>query len=165
MLPVQQELFLILLITSSDKPGAYSDYTDISTTVRPDEIHDLTVQVNTDGDYIVHTKVWIDWNQDCDFDNVNEEYDLGTAENVADAATTLSPLSITIPSDALFGMTTMRLSTRWNTDPTPCMTGQDAEVEDYTLEVIDETASLDNNTFEGFNLYPNPSNGSFNLTI
>lgn len=147
---------------SSGKPGAYSDYTDISTTVRPDEIHDLTVQVNTDGDYIVHTKVWIDWNQDCDFDNVNEEYDLGTAENVADAATTLSPLSITIPSDAIEGITTMRVSTKYASDPTSCMTGQDAEVEDYTL-VVDATLFLEDSIFEGFNLYPNPSNGSFNL--
>ena len=147
---------------SSGKPGAYSDYTDISTTVRPDEIHDLTVQVNTDGDYIVHTKVWIDWNQDCDFDDVNEEYDLGTAENVADAATTLSPLSITIPSDAIEGLTTMRVSTKYASDPTSCMTGQDAEVEDYTL-AVDATLFVEDSIFERFNLYPNPSNGSFNL--
>ena len=148
---------------SSGKPGAYSDYTDISTTVKPDEVHDLTVQVNTDGNYTVHTLVWIDWNQDCDFDDDNEEYDLGTATNQPDIATTLSPLSVTIPSDALLGSTTMRVSTKYNSDPTSCMTGQDAEVEDYTIEVIDDTASLDNDTFDGFNLYPNPSNGNFNL--
>ena len=147
----------------SDKPGAYSDYTDISTSVKPDEVHDLTVQVNTDGNYTVHTLVWIDWNQDCDFDDENEEYDLGTANNQPDIATTLSPLSVTIPSDALLGLTRMRVSTKYNSDPTSCMTGQDAEVEDYTIEVIDETASLENDAFEGFNLYPNPSNGNFNL--
>ena len=143
--------------------GAYSDYTGISTAVKADEVHDLTIQVNTDGDYTVNTMVWIDWNQDCDFDDENEEYDLGTALDVEDETTTLSPLSVIIPSDALLGSTTMRVSTKYLTDPTSCMTDEDAEVEDYTIEVIDATASLDNDTFEGFNLYPNPSNGNFNL--
>ena len=148
---------------SSGKSGSYSDYTDISTGVKADEIHDLTVQVNTDGNYTVHTLVWIDWNQDCDFDDANEEYDLGTANNEVDGTTTESPLSITIPSDALLGFTTMRVSTRYNLDPTSCMTGQDAEIEDYTVEVLDATASIKDVSFEGFNLYPNPSNGNFNL--
>ena len=148
---------------SSGKPGPYSDYTDISTGVKADEIHDLTVQVNTDGDYTVHTLVWIDWNQDCDFDDANEEYDLGTAINETNLPTTESPLSITIPSDALLGSTTMRVSTRYSSDPTSCMTDQDAEVEDYTVEVLDATASIKDVSFEGFNLYPNPSNGNFNL--
>ena len=148
---------------SSGKPGPYSDYTDISTGVKADEIHDLTVQVNTDGDYTVHTLVWIDWNQDCDFDDANEEYDLGTAINETNLPTTESPLSIIIPSDALLGSTTMRVSTRYSLDPTSCMTGEDAEVEDYTVEVLDATASIKDVSFEGFNLYPNPSNGNFNL--
>jgi len=148
---------------SSGKPGGYSDYTNINTSVKADEVHELTIQVNTDGNYTVNTLVWIDWNQDCDFDDENEEYDLGTALDVEDETTTLSPLSVTIPSDALLGSTTMRVSTKYLTDPTSCMTGEDAEVEDYTIEVIDATASLDNDIFEGFNLYPNPSNGNFNL--
>ena len=148
---------------SSGKSGGYSDYTDISTSVKADEVHELTIQVNTDGNYTLNTLVWIDWNQDCDFDDENEEYDLGTALDVEDETTTLSPLSVTIPSDALLGSTTMRVSTKYLTDPTSCMTDEDAEVEDYTIEVIDATASLDNDTFEGFNLYPNPSSGNFNL--
>jgi len=36
----------------------------------------------------------------------------------------------------------MRVSTKYASDPTSCMTGEDAEVEDYTIEVIDATASL-----------------------
>ncbi len=148
---------------ASGKPSGYSDYTSISTSVTGDETHDLTIQVNSDGNFTVHTIVWIDWNQDCDFDDDGESYDLGTAINVADGATTSSPISITIPSDAAIGSTTMRVSTKYNFDPTSCENGADAEVEDYTIQVLDATASLDDVVFDGFNLYPNPSNGSFNL--
>ncbi len=147
----------------SGKDSPYSDYTNISTNVILDKTHDLTVQVNTDGDYTVEAKAWIDWNQDCDFDDANEEYDLGSATNTSDGSTSESPLSITVPGDAVIGSTTMRVSTRYNSDPTSCMSNVDAEVEDYTINVIDDTASIDDFVFEGFNLYPNPSNGNFNV--
>tara|TARA_B100000787_G_C16199245_1_gene303612 strand:+ start:4880 stop:8137 length:3258 start_codon:yes stop_codon:yes gene_type:complete len=148
---------------ASGKPSGYSDYTSISTSVTGDEIQDLTVQVNTDGSWTINTIVWIDWNQDCDFDDDGEEYVLGTAYDVTDGITTLSPLSITIPIQATIGSTIMRVSTKYFTDPTSCENSADAEVEDYTVEVLDATASIDDYVFEGFNLYPNPSNGSFNL--
>lgn len=150
---------------ASGKPSGYSDYTSISTEVERNMNYDLTVQANTDGNYETHTLVWIDWNQDCDFDDPNEEYDLGIADNVPDGPTSLSPLTVTIPSDALFGSTIMRVSTRYNQDPTSCQNGADAEVEDYTVIVVDPTASNDDFVFEGFKLYPNPSNGNFNLSF
>ena len=147
----------------SGKDDPYSDYTNISTDVTINDSYDLTVQVNTDGNYTVNTIVWIDWNQDCDFDDTNEQYDLGSATNTPDGPTSDSPLSITVPSDAILGSTKMRVSTRYNTDPFSCMNNVDGEVEDYTINVVDDTASIDDFVFEGFNLYPNPSNGNFNL--
>ncbi len=115
--------------------NAYSDYTGLSTTVYTDNSYDLTVQVNTDGDYTTGTVVWIDWNQDSDFDDEGEEYNLGTATNVSDGATSNSPLSVTVPIDAATGKTIMRVSTQYNAYPTSCDTGYDGEVEDYTIEV------------------------------
>ena len=152
---------------TTGKTVAYNDFTSISTTVKRGESHELTVNVNTDGNYRVQTKVWIDWNGDCTFNDSDEEYDLGGAGNVADGATDLSPLSITIPADAKLGNTIMRVSSRYTspttiTYPTACMTGFDGEVEDYTI-VVDEVASIDDNSFTGFNLYPNPNAGVFTL--
>ncbi len=148
---------------ASGKDAPYSDYTNISTDVSVNDSYDLIVQVNTDGNYTVNTIVWIDWNQDCDFDDPNEQYDLGSATNTSDGSTSESPLSITVPGDAVIGSTTMRVSTRYSLDPTSCMNNVDGEVEDYTINVIDDTVSIDDFVFEGFNLYPNPSNGSFNV--
>jgi len=119
----------------SAKPDAYSDYTGLSTSVNKNSTYNLTVNINTDGAYTIHAWAWIDWNQDCDFLDSGEAYDLGTALNTTDGATTLSPLSITIPATALTGNTRMRVSSKYNSDPTSCETGFDGEVEDYTINI------------------------------
>jgi len=121
---------------ATGKPAGYSDYTNISTAVNRNTTYDLTVQVNTDGNYQTGTLVWIDWNQNCDFDDAGEEYTLGTASNQVDGETSNSPLSILIPSDASLGQTVMRVSTQYNAYPTSCQQNFDGEVEDYTLNVI-----------------------------
>ncbi|MDC1520608.1 M12 family metallo-peptidase, partial [Polaribacter sp.] len=150
----------------SAKPSGYSDYTAIATTVKKGDTHELTINVNTDGNFTVHTVVWIDWNQDCDFLDTGENFDLGDALNTADGATTLSPLSITIPEGASLGSTTMRVSTKYSTDPASCTDATfDGEVEDYTVTVEEATATIEDFAFSGFNLYPNPSKGTFNLNF
>ena len=132
---------------SSAKPtdangNAYSDYTNISTDVTIGNSYNLTVNVNTDGNYTVATKVWIDWNQDCDFDDAGEEYDLGTANNVSDGPTSNSPLSITVPAGALTGTTIMRVSSKYSSAATSCQTDFDGEVEDYSVNVLSSSTPL-----------------------
>lgn len=115
------------------KDVGYEDFTNISTTVNQTSTVDLTVNVNTDGNFTVHAFAWIDWNQNGDFTDSGEEYDLGSIQNVLDGA--LPTLPILIPSNAQLGNTTMRVSARYNSDPTPCLVDFDGEVEDYTIIV------------------------------
>ncbi len=148
----------------------YFDYTAISTNVKLGESHDLTVNVDTDGNYRVQVKAWIDWNQNCSFDDAGEEYDLGFTTNTEDGPTDLSPFSITIPAGASLGSTVMRVSSKYTAAatvvyPTSCETGFDGEVEDYTVTVEEATASIEDFAFSGFNIYPNPSKGEFNLNF
>jgi len=155
---------------ASAKPEGYSDYTAINTVVKLNESHGLTVNVNTDGNWRVQVKVWIDWNQNCSFDDPGEEYDLGFADNTRNGPTNLSALPITIPAEAALGNTIMRVSVRYTEDafitfPTSCLEDFDGEVEDYTIIVEDATASIDDVAFEGFNLFPNPTKGDFTLTL
>ena len=151
-----------------DNNQGYSDFKSIQTEVVINESYDLTVNVNTDGQYQVVTKVWFDWNQNCSFNDPGEEYDLGMIGNVADGPTDNSPLAVVVPENAILGTTTMRVSTAY-TDPdegqyaTACQASFDGEVEDYSLVV--KKASIKDAVFDEFNLFPNPSDGTFNLSF
>jgi len=119
------------------KDNAYEDFTAMSTNVYKNSTHNLTVNVNTDGNYTIYTNVWIDWNRDGDFLDAGEEYDMGSATNVIDSPTSNSPLAITIPNSAVIGLTGMRVATKWLSYPSSCDSGFDGEVEDYSINIID----------------------------
>jgi hypothetical protein len=155
---------------SSGKPSGYSDYTatDIAN-VTKEQSYTITVNANTDGNFRTQTKVWIDWNQNCSFDDPGEEYDLGEADNVPNGATANSGMMITVPATAATGSTTMRVSTKYTPRnnivfPTSCENNADAEVEDYRVDV-QNTLSVPDATIEDFAIFPNPSNGSFTVNF
>jgi hypothetical protein len=159
---------------ASTKSSGYEDNTAISTALKHNESYDLIIHANTDDtpseSYRVQSKVWIDWNKNCSFNDEGEEYDLGYASATADGPTSLSPLSITIPSNANFGSTVMRVSTKFTSAsnlvyPTSCELDFDGEVEDYTIIIEGATASIEEVAFEGFNLFPNPTKGAFTLNL
>jgi hypothetical protein len=119
---------------------AYSDFTTQSTTVEQGGIYQLNVKVNTDGNWTVNTKVWIDWNQNYIFE-VGEEYSLGSALNTTNGITSLSPLNITVPIGATLGETRMRIVSVEASDPAPlaCGTQLYGEAEDYKLSITPPT--------------------------
>ncbi len=152
------------------KPSGYTDYSTTDfTDVTKESSYPITVNANTDGNYRTQTKVWIDWNQNCSFDDAGEEYDLGEADNVANGLTANSGMMIMVPSAALTGSTTMRVSTKYTSRttivyPTSCENGADAEVEDYRINV-QNTLSTTENELEGFAIWPNPTYGKFTVNF
>lgn len=130
--------------TPDYQPG-YSDFTSISTTVQTGTTYDLDVKVNTAadlGNWEYRVVVWIDWDQNFNFDN-DEEYDLGTVNNQLYASPTGAPYSILVPIDAIEGTTRMRISLKWIDEgyQTSCETGFEGEVEDYSIVVSANTIS------------------------
>lgn len=113
---------------------AYTDYTAQSTTVSQGSSYDLSVRVNTGGNYTVYAKAWIDWNRNGVFE-AGEEYDLGNANNQTDGLTSLSPLSITVPMSSVTGNVTMRVRARFSSAPTACGDHSWSEAEDYTITI------------------------------
>ncbi|WP_111682133.1 T9SS-dependent choice-of-anchor J family protein [Winogradskyella tangerina] len=120
--------------------SGYDDFTAQSTSIERGESEDLTVNLNTDGDFRVYSYAWIDWNADGDFDDAGETYDLGESENTPDGPTSNSALTITAPVDAVIGDTRLRVLCQYfaTTIPTngPCDGSTDGEIEDYTITVL-----------------------------
>jgi hypothetical protein len=121
---------------TSAKPSGYSDYTSsISTNLQQGVTYSLSARINTHGNYTVLGFAWIDFNQDGDFVDVGEAIDLGSAVNVVDGITSSSPVAITVPINAVPGVTRMRVIATYDGDSSPCLTGFDGEVEDYAINI------------------------------
>ena len=129
---------------TSKREQAYSDYRYINTSVFKGETYNLSVTVLS-GTNKYLTKAWIDWNKDCIFDPLTEEYDLGT--NTTTGLTSLSPLSIIVPLSAKDGPTVMRIRTRYWNAPTPLNNNDDSEAEDYILRVDSHTTTWNGTTW------------------
>ncbi|VXC40134.1 conserved exported hypothetical protein [Flavobacterium sp. 9AF] len=115
---------------------SYSNFTAISTTVLKGISYNLNVLINTSGNNIHFQTAWIDWNGNGIFE-AGESYNLGTATNVTNGASSLCPLSITVPAGAITGQTRMRIQCKFgSTTGDACATGFSGEVEDYTLNII-----------------------------
>jgi len=109
----------------------YGDYTSISTTVNAGDTHSLTIEngnIYTSDDL----GVWIDWNQDEDFDDAGENV-VCDIDNSGQGT-----FSITIPSNATAGTTTMRIRMKWSGSDcgSPCGTTTYGEVEDYSINIV-----------------------------
>ena len=115
--------------TSAGSVG-YQDFTSLSTPVNIGSTYPLSVTCSQTGSWTEHYWAFMDWNNDCDFTDAGESFDSGQATGPS----TLT-LNILIPSGATPGVTRMRISLKYNADPTSCETFSYGQVEDYTLMV------------------------------
>ncbi len=83
-------------------------------------------------------KVWIDYNQNGEFDTNEIAFDSGTAKNNAQTGT------ITVPSSAKLGETRMRVSMKYNGAPTSsCGNIGDGSVQDFTVNITNDGTGTD----------------------
>ncbi|UKN03885.1 T9SS type A sorting domain-containing protein [Paracrocinitomix mangrovi] len=132
---------------SSGSDQGYHDYTSIATDVQKDQSYNISLTPGfASSSYNEYWKVWIDYNQDGDFDDNGElAFDAGTM-----SSSTVNG-AITISSNALVGETRMRVSMKYNASQSPCEAFSYGEVEDYTLNIIEAGQAVTYCTSQGNN--------------
>ena len=129
---------------ASGNDDGYGDYTSIVLPLEKNATHQLTlVPGYTSTTYNEYWKVWIDYNRDGDFSDPGEQV-ASIGPRVGSTMVQFTP-----PQNAQ-GTTRMRISMRYGSAPTFCANINYGEVEDYTIEWIEEE---------------NANNGNMNLQI
>jgi len=151
-------------MTSRTNGYDYSDYSFKSVNVH----RGMTVDVRLEPKFRKDTvnqqwRIWIDYNNDGDFMSAGE---LVLDQGSKDVITS----TITIPDDAVFGNTRIRVMMQRGETPEPCENITFGEVEDYNINIKPIIAGVDNQTYRNLSnpelkVYPNPTTGIITLSI
>jgi hypothetical protein len=117
-------------INNASGCSGYADYTSLCTDMTPETGYPITITIG--NAYSLDTgAVYVDWNQDIDFDDPGELQPLTVGHGYGPYTGTITP-----PAGALGGETRMRIRLAWNTAPVPCGSLTYGEVEDYCINVV-----------------------------
>lgn len=124
---------------TSGQSGGYTDFTNISTMLTRGESYPIIIeQMYSGAAFGDQFEVWIDFNQDGDFEDAQEKV-FQTEEASATAVNGM----LTIPPSAMLGATRMRVMMKFNTlSNDPCSTYNFGEIEDYCVDIQDTDACL-----------------------
>lgn len=118
-------------ITNNCPPGSFSNFSNLTTDLLPSNSYQLTIGTNNQAS--LNMGVWIDFNNDGDFNDANEFVLSGTSNSI----TNLTGL-ISVPLNAVTGNTVMRVRSSNNSinSSTSCTSLYYGETEDYIVNIL-----------------------------
>ncbi|WP_108807637.1 M43 family zinc metalloprotease [Aquimarina spinulae] len=123
--------------TSTAGNGGYSDFTSESTPLPKGVAQTITITPTWSSTvYSEGYSVWIDYNQDGDFEDSGEQ-----VFSKSPSKDTSIKGEFTVPGGAKNGNTRMRVSMAYNKIPDTCETFDYGEVEDYTVSIEGATSN------------------------
>jgi PKD repeat protein len=116
-------------LDKSSTASQYSDFTAFTANLTRGTAASVTLNTGYSGTiYREYWRIWIDYNHDGDFTDTGEQV---FSKNARTSVTG----SFTPGASVLTGATRMRISMRYGSYPTPCLTFSYGEVEDYTANI------------------------------
>jgi hypothetical protein len=152
-------------VSSSTGILDYEDFTNVIGNVEIDSSYTATFQGNTGGAYDDFFRVYIDWDQNGYFNDSDEKYDMGSISNSTGTDTIHTSGTISVPSTALVGVTTMRvIKNYFDYTTSPCMISSGfGQTEDYTLNVTSNPNGIESLTAAAIQFFPNPATDVLNI--
>ncbi len=121
-------------MTNNSGAAGYTDFTNINCNLLGGSSVAVTLTPGFNGGpWTEYWTIWIDYNDDHDFEDAGESVFSGSSTSVVSGNFTVSPVNIT---------TRMRVTMKYAAYPTPCETFSYGEVEDYTAIVTTSTAKM-----------------------
>jgi hypothetical protein len=144
----------------------YEDFTSIIGNITQGEIYPTIFEGFTGGDFTDYFTAFADWNQDGDFSDISERYELGSITNSTGIDGIQATGNLLVPIDALLGITTLRIMKTYDSyNSSYCDGGNTVfgQAEDYKITV---NPNLAIKNFENFKLtyYPNPVNNELHIS-
>ena len=156
-----QTVFFAGINNNSGDNGGYADFT--GTIVGQAMTYGTYPVTLTPGfgffPYQEYFSLYIDYNQDGDFDDLGElAFDPGAAGIAAVSG------NVTIPASASLGICRMRVVMQYQAQAPGCGPDFDyGEVEDYCLEILQGSVDVRTPQLDGLRAYPNPFSSALNV--
>lgn len=152
---------------SSSSTAGYEDLTATTIDLEKGKSYPISIMATGLAGSRYAATVFIDWNQDGDFDHENESYfNLPSSIMSGTAVANTLASNLNVPATATLGNTRMRIKYTFNNNTTasihttlatPCSSISNGQIEDYTVNVIDETlGSISDVSSAKLNVSPNP---------
>lgn len=129
-------------IAPATSPAVMQDFTAMNTTVTPTVAYPITLKGNSDGNWVNFYRVYVDWNNDNDFDDADESYNIGTITASTGVDNKQVSGTILVPATATAGNRRMRVVKKYDAYGTACNTDGYGQTEDYTLIVTAPPACI-----------------------
>ena len=116
----------------SGNNGGYGNFTSMSTNVNLGSLVSISISSGwVNSTFAEAFSVWIDYNKNGSFETNELVYNKSKSKSATVSG------SFTIPNSALTGTTRMRVSMKYNSNPSTCEVFTRGEVEDYTINIVD----------------------------